>query len=297
MQDSMPAPGTSGAERPRMMTTGAKRIRWADVLAYAVLSAGGVFTIFPFVWMISTSLKADQYILEFPPVWIPSPIAWNNYVDVWGLVPVLSGFVNSLTVAVIGTAGTVMASSLAGFAFAKLQFPGRERLFLIALGSMMVPAAVLLIPQFMLFREFKWINTLLPLIVPSLFGGAYDTFFFRQFFRTLPDELLDAAKIDGAGFFRIFATIAVPLSTPVFATMTLLNFMGRWNDYLGPVIYLHDIERQTLPVLISTFQSQYISQYNFMMTLSVMSMIPIIILFLFTQRYFIEGITTTGLKG
>jgi multiple sugar transport system permease protein len=278
----------SRADRARFLRLGA---------AYLALGAGGIFMLLPFLWMISTSLKPSAYVLQMPPQWIPNPIAWENYLTIWELVPLAAGFRNSALVAVVGTVGVLAASSLAGFAFAKLQFPGREALFIVALGTMMIPGAVLLIPQFVLFRQLGWINTLLPLIVPSLFGAPYETFFFRQFFRTIPDELVDAATIDGCSFFGIYWRLMLPLATPVIAALTILAFMWRWNDFLGPLIYLHKPDRQTLPVLIATFQSQYISDYAPMMAVSVLSMLPIILLFFLAQRYFIEGITMTGLRG
>ncbi|NJM09066.1 ABC transporter permease subunit, partial [Candidatus Gracilibacteria bacterium] len=277
------------------------RARWSRLLqitaAYLILGTGSIFMLLPFLWMLSTSLKPQQLVLQIPPQWIPNPVAWENYIKIWDLVPLAAGFRNSALVAVLGTVGVLVGSSLAGFAFAKLRFPGREALFIVALGTMMIPGAVLLIPQFVLFRQFGWINTLLPLIVPSLFGAPYETFFFRQFFRTIPDELVDAATIDGCSFFGIYWRVMLPLATPVVAALTILAFMWRWNDFLGPLIYLHRPERQTLPVLIATFQSQYISDYAPMMAVSVLSMLPIIVLFFLAQRYFIEGITMTGLRG
>jgi multiple sugar transport system permease protein len=292
---TLPGRGERNKMRPRSRAGVARLVRLSG--AYLLLGAGSLFMVLPFLWMISTSLKEQEYVLRVPPEWIPNPIVWQNYLRIWELVPLAAGFRNSLLVAVIGTFGVLVASSLAGFAFAKLQFPGREALFLLALATMMIPGAVLLIPQFVLFRQLGWVNTLLPLIVPSLFGAPYETFFFRQFFRTIPDELVDAAKIDGCSFFRIYWAIMLPLATPVLAALTILAFMWRWNDFLGPLIYLHKPERQTLPVMIATFQSQYISDYAPMMAVSVLSMLPIIVLFLLAQRYFIEGITMTGLRG
>ncbi|MGH2531705.1 MAG: carbohydrate ABC transporter permease [Thermomicrobiales bacterium] len=267
------------------------------LLSYLLLGLGSVATLFPFAWMISTSLKANQYVMQVPPQWIPDPIVWRNYVDIWDLVPLASGFRNSATVAVLGTIGVLFASSLAGFAFAKLDFPGRNVLFMVTLSTMMLPDAVLLVPQFILFRELGWIDTLRPLIVPSFFGAAFETFFFRQYFRTIPDDLIDAAEVDGASFFHIYRAIVLPLSGPVLITLGLFAFMWRWNDYMGPLIYLHHPEKQTLPVLISTFQSQYTSDFPRMMAVAVLSILPIIILFFLMQRRFIEGIALTGMKG
>ncbi len=274
-----------------------QREKIGDILSYLFLTAGSILTLFPFLWMISTSLKETQYVLQFPPQWIPNPVNFQNYVDVWDLVPLAQGFKNSFWVATTGTIGVLFASSLAGFAFAKLEFPGRDRLLILLMATMMIPGIVLLIPQFLLYRELHWINTFKPLIIPSFFGAVYETFFFRQYFRTVPRDLIDAAQIDGASFITIYWRIAVPLAKPVFATLAVLAFMWRWNDYMGPLIYLHDIEKQTLPVMISTFQSQYITAYGLMMAASVLSILPIIILFFFMQRYFVEGITMTGLKG
>jgi multiple sugar transport system permease protein len=273
------------------------RERLIKGLSYILLTAGSLFTIFPFLWMISTSLKEQEYILIFPPQWIPNPFDFQNYVEIWSDVPLASGFVNSTVVAVTGTFGVLLASSLAAFAFAKLDFPGKKWLFMMMLGTMMIPGAVLMIPQFILFKNLGWVNTLNPLIIPSFFGAIYETFFFRQFFRTIPDEFIDAAKIDGASFFQIYWRVILPQATPAVATLGILAFMWRWNDYMGPLIYLQDIDKQTLPVLISTFQSLYTTSYGKMMAVSVLSILPIITLFLFMQRYFVEGLAMTGLKG
>ncbi len=283
------------AVRWSLNTKSARRLTQA--VSYIVLTAGSLFTIFPFLWMLSTSLKSTQYMLQFPPQWIPDPITFQHYNDVFRLLPLAQGFANSFFIAIVGTIGVLFASSLAGYSFAKLEFPGRDRIFILMMLTMMIPGAVLLIPQFLLFRSLGWVNTFNPLIIPSLFGAIYETFFFRQFFRTIPNELIDAAKIDGASFFTIYWRIVVPLAKPVFATLAVLAFMWRWNDYMGPLIYLNDIQKQTVPVMISTFQSQYLTAYGLMMAASVLSILPIIVLFFFMQRYFVEGITLTGLKG
>jgi multiple sugar transport system permease protein len=266
-------------------------------VSYVILTVGSIFMLFPFVWMLSTSLKDTQYILQFPPQWIPNPVNFQNYADIWTLVPLARGFLNSAFISVTGTIGVLIASSLAGFAFAKLHFPGRDKIFVVLLITLMIPGAILLIPQFILFRDLKWVGTYNPLIIPSFFGAVYETFFFRQFFRGLPNDLIDAAKIDGASIFTIYWRIAAPLSRPVFATLAVLAFMWRWNDYMGPLIYLQDPEMQTVPVLISSFQSQYITSYGLLMAASVLSILPIMILFFVLQRYFVEGIAMTGLKG
>ncbi|MBX3061981.1 MAG: carbohydrate ABC transporter permease [Anaerolineae bacterium] len=265
--------------------------------SYVILSAGSIFMLFPFLWMISTSLKQTQYILQFPPQWIPNPINTQNYADIWTQIPLARGFLNSAFISITGTIGVLIASSLAGFSFAKLRFPGRDKIFVVLLVTLMIPGAILLVPQFILYKDLRWVGTYNPLIIPSLFGAVYETFFFRQFFRGLPNDLIDAAKIDGASLFTVFWRIAVPLSRPVFATLAVLAFMWRWNDYMGPLIYLQDPNMQTVPVLISSFQSQYLTQYGMLMAASVLSILPIVILFFFLQRYFVEGIAMTGLKG
>lgn len=267
------------------------------LISYSVLIVGGLFTLFPFLWMISTSLKEEQYLLTFPPQLIPNPVNFQNYQDIWTLIPLAQGFLNSTFISVTGTLGVLFASSLAGFAFAKLRFPFRDRLFVVLLATLMIPGAILLVPQFILYRDLGWLGSYSPLIIPSLFGAVYETFFFRQFFRGIPDELIDSAKIDGANWFVIYWRIVVPLSRPVFATLAVLAFMWRWNDYLGPLIYLQRPEMQTVPVLISTFQSQYITQYGLLMAASVLSILPILLVFILMQRYFVEGIAMTGLKG
>jgi multiple sugar transport system permease protein len=276
------------------ITTSNRLTKW---VSYGVLSLGGIFTLFPFLWMLSTSLKEDQYLLQFPPQWIPNPLNFQNYRDIWELIPLAQGFANSAFISITGTIGVLFASSLAGFAFAKLRFPFRDKLFVVLLATLMIPGAILLVPQFILYRDLDWIGTYNPLIIPSLFGAVYETFFFRQFFRGIPDDLIDSAKIDGASWFTIYLRIIVPLSRPVFATLAVLAFMWRWNDYMGPLIYLQDNNMQTVPVMISTFQSQYITQYGLLMAASVVSILPILVVYIFMQRYFVEGIAMTGLKG
>ncbi|CAH0121580.1 L-arabinose transport system permease protein AraQ [Paenibacillus sp. CECT 9249] len=272
----------------------------ANVLSFLILLAGSIFMIAPFVWTVSTSMKDQRNVFDMPPKWIPDPFTVKNYTEVWQASPLLNGFMNSLIiVAVVLTVG-LLISAMSAYAFGKFDFPFKGVLFLGLLGTMMIPYSVVMIPQYIGFSRLDWVDTLLPLIVPGLFGNIVVIFFLRQYLQgSLPNDLIEAAKIDGCSFPRIFWTIALPIMKPALAAQAALGFMGIWNDFLGPLIYLHTPEKQTIQVLIASMQALYIGQSNYpmIMAAAVIAMVPVILVFFFCQRYFIESLAISGIKG
>jgi multiple sugar transport system permease protein len=267
------------------------------LLLHGLIWLGGVAMVLPFLWMLSTSLKSQGEAMVYPPQWIPDQILWSNYVDVVQSFPFATFAFNSLKIALVGTVGQLISTSLAAYAFARMNFPGRNLLFILLLSTLMVPGHVTMIPTFILFNRLGWVNTHYPLMVPAWFGGAFGTFLIRQFFLTVPQEYSDAAAIDGAGHGAIFWRIYVPLAKPVLATLALFTFMNHWNEFLLPVIYLTDQEKLTLTVGLSTFRQQYSTLYHYLMAGTLLSIIPIFVLFVLLQKYFVRGIVMSGLKG
>lgn len=288
---------TIAASRPAARTT-AVVDTVARVIVYILLVTFGITFVLPYFWMVSTSFKQTGYEFQYPPVWIPNPFVWRNYVDTWNLLPFAMWAWNTIVIVVLSMAGSILTSSMAGFGFARLRFPGRGVLFTVVLSTMMLPSIVTLIPKFILFTNLGWVNTNLPLWVPSWFGGdAFFIFLCRQFFLTIPHELDEAARIDGASSWRIYLQLMLPLSKPVLATMAIFAFQGGWNDFLGPLIYLPDREKMTLAVGLNTMLGMYQTNWNYLMAASTMMTLPVIIIFFLAQRQFIRGITTTGLAG
>lgn len=268
-------------------------------VTYVILAAIGVTMIVPFLWMISTSLKEPQAIYTFPPKWIPEPVIVDSYLKVWRIVPFARFYLNSIFVAACVTLGQVLTSACAAYAFSRLRFPGRDKLFFAYLATMMIPYSVVLVPVYILMVYFRWIDTYKALIIPAMFT-AYGTFLLRQFFMTIPRDLEDAARIDGCSLFGIFWRIILPLSKPALATLTMFTFMASWNNFMWPLLVTNSQEKATLPVGLSYFQEVY--QYtqpdwSLLMAGSLLAVLPVIILFVFTQRFFVEGIKLTGIKG
>lgn len=268
---------------------------------YLVLAIGGISMVAPFLWMLTTSLKNAGEVFSFQKnwwmEWIPTSFVWRNYFEVWEVVPFARFYFNSIFVAVCVTAAQVTTSAMAAYAFARLYFPGRDKVFLGYLATMMVPGAVTMIPVFILLRYLGWIDTYKALIFPAAFT-AYGTFLLRQFFLTLPKDLEDAAKIDGCSHLGIFWRIILPLSKPALATLTTFTFMGNWMSFMWPLIVLNTHDKFTLPVGLAYFRGLYGStEWTLLMAASVMFVFPIIVVFVFNQRFFIEGIKLTGIKG
>jgi multiple sugar transport system permease protein len=281
------------------------RSRTATLLIQAALIVLSLIYAFPLLWLISTALKPIGETMKSPPVWIPSEIQWGNFkeamvygADKLGYIPFLVYARNTILVCALVVSGVVFSNTVVAYSFARLRWPGRDVFFAITLATMMVPFPVLMVPTFGIFRELDWIGTFRPLWVPAWFGSAFSIFLLRQFFRAIPFELSEAAKIDGASEWRIFRDVVLPLSKPAIAVVALFAFMGAWNDFLGPLIYLLDQDTFTLSLGLQFYQSQHGgTQWNLLMAASTIVIAPVIILFFFTQRLFIQGIALTGLKG
>jgi multiple sugar transport system permease protein len=267
-----------------------------------MLTLAAFVFIFPFFWTVMTSFKSPQEISVFPPTMFPTDWRWNNYPRVFEKAPFLLWIRNSLFLVVMGTSGMLISSSMAGYAFARFDFRGKELIFVLTLATMMLPAQVTLIPQFVLFHKLDWINSYKPLWIPAWFGGgAFAIFLMRQFMMQLPRDLDEAAIIDGAGAFKIFWQILMPLCKPVIATLAVISIIGRWNNFLGPVIYLRQSSKFTVAVGLNYFRNLPESGgeplTHLLMAASVMTTAPLIILFFAAQRYFVQGIALTGMKG
>jgi ABC-type glycerol-3-phosphate transport system permease component len=265
---------------------------------HTVLSAIGVLFIVPFFWLIITSLKPLDQVFTDPPKWIPEPVLWQNYVEALTspAFPFLRLLRNTLFYSVLSTLGVVLSCSLIAYGFARLDFWGRDVLFGITLSTMMLPGIVTLIPTYILFRWLGWVGTYAPLIVPYFFGSAFNIFLLRQFFMTIPWELTDAARVDGANELRIFWQVMLPLIKPAVLVVAVFHFMYTWNDFMGPLIYLNNAAEYPLVLGLYAFQTQHGVKWNLMMAASLSVTLPILVLFFVAQRYFIEGITLTGLK-
>ncbi|KQS45165.1 sugar ABC transporter permease [Exiguobacterium sp. Leaf196] len=276
-----------------------KKDRITDIFVFIFLTMGAIVMIAPLLWMVSTSLKSKDEVFSLPPVWIPTDISFNKYMEIWNMGPLLSGISNSLIVALSVTIVGTFTSSLAAFAFAKLNFRGKNKIFLLLFASVMIPYPVLMIPQFMMFSEIGWVDTLLPLIVPGLFGNIFMIFFLRQFLNSIPNSIIEAAKIDGCSYFQIFYKIVFPLIKPAVAAQLILWFMAIWNDYLGPILYLNSPEKQTLQLVIANFNASYAiqSDYPLIMAASVVALLPMLIVFMIFQKQIIESIAISGVKG
>jgi multiple sugar transport system permease protein len=266
------------------------------IFLYLLISLMAAVMIVPFVWMLSTSLKTNQYVLSFPPQLIPNPITFESYTRLFELYPMGRMFFNSLFAAVVTTLGQLVTCSMAAYAFARLQFRGREVLFLVYLATLMVPFQVTITPLFILMRVFDWINTYQGLILPGIFS-AFGTFLLRQYLLTIPRELEEAAFIDGASHFTVFRKIVLPLATPALATLAVFAFMGSWNAFLWPLFVLQDLKLMTLPVGLATLHGRWLTEWNLVMAGSVITTVPMIIIYLFAQKYLVKGFLMSGLKG
>lgn len=265
-------------------------------LLYLIIAGGALTMLLPFAWMVSTSLKTNAQTYVFPPQWIPRPVCWGNYSKVWEAAPFGRFFLNTIFVSTTVTVGQLVTCSLGAYAFARLRFPGRELLFLLYLATLMVPFHVTMIPVFILVRDLNWIDKYQSMIIPSLFS-PYGTFLLRQFFKTLPREMEEAVLIDGGGYWTTFRHIALPLSKPALATLGTFVFMWKWNDFLWPLIVINSMDMKPLSLGIAFFQGQFNVSWNLMMAASSAALLPVLAVFVFAQKYFVEGITLTGLKG
>lgn len=272
-----------------------RKISGGKIVQYLVIILVSLTMVLPFVWMLSASLKAETEIFGFPIKWIPETFRWDNYTKVWTTVPFGLYYLNTLKIAVITTILVVINSSLAGYAFAKIKFPESNRLFFIYIATMMIPYQVMMIPQFMLMNKLGLVNTHWALIILGTFN-PFGVFLFRQFFLSIPDELLEAARIDGLSEFGIYWRIVMPLSKPAIATLVIFSFMHAWNDFLGPLIYLTSDRLYTLQLGIQHFITEYNTEYSLLMAAAVSAIVPTIIVYFFAQDHFIKGVANTGIK-
>lgn len=274
--------------------TAQKRI--VIILSVIVLTIGAITMIIPFVWSLLTSLKSSENVFAHSAFWIQFPPDFSAYKEIWRKVPILTYTLNTLKVSTIVTVGQLLTSSLAGYAFAKLKFPGRDKLFMFYLATMMIPGTVLLIPNFVIMSKIGAVNTHWALILSAI-GSVYSTFLMRQFFQTFPNELEDAAKLDGCNPFGFYWHILLPNSKPIFTTLGLMAFQGIWNDFQWPLIVLNDQKLRTLQVGLSYLNSEFYTDWNLLMAGSILTMLPILILFFCVQKYFVQSFKLTGLKG
>lgn len=271
--------------------------RFKFTLAHLILIIASAFFLIPFIWMVSTSLKPITQIFSYPPEWIPSPFRWVNYIDAIEYIPFFTFLKNTVVITVLSTVGVAISCPLVAYSFAKLEWKGRNVLFVITIAVMMIPAQVTMIPLFLLFNKIGWVGTPLPLIIPAFFGVPFFIFLLRQFFMGLPNTLRDAAKIDGAGEFRIYWQIMLPLAQPAVLAVALFQFMNSWTDFIGPLLYLTDEVQYTLSLGLQQFQTQMGTEWGLMMSVATMMTLPIIVMFFFLQKTFINGITFSGIKG
>jgi multiple sugar transport system permease protein len=291
--------GRSGLPARSGQRSAKSSLKLGNIITTLILSVGAIIMIAPLAWTFSTSLKTKDGVFELPPQWIPDPFVWENYARIWTAGPLLSGIQNSLIVACSVTIIGSLTSALAAFAFAKMRMPFKNVLFLGLLSGLMIPFPTLMIPQFTIFASIGWVDTLLPLIVPGLFGNIIMIFFLRQFLNTVPDSIVEAARIDGASYVQIFWTLIMPAIRPALAAQFILWFMAVWNDYLAPIIYLNSPGTQTLQLVIANFNAQYAIQtdYPLIMAASFIALLPVLIVFIVFQRQIIESIALSGSKG
>lgn len=283
--------------RPPLLHDKRKQQQVARIFAYITVATLGVCYVLPFLWMIITSLKPNTQIFAYPPIWIPNPFVWENYPNALKYIPFFRYMQNTLVISGLNVAGHVFSCSVAAFGFSRITWKGRDTLFFIYLATMMLPAAVTLIPTFILFSKLRWIGTVLPLVVPSFFGGAFFVFMLRQFFMGIPRDLDEAAKIDGCNEFQVFGRIILPLARPALATVALFTFLNAYRDFLGPLIYLTEQEQWTISLGLNMFRNQFGAEWQMMMAASAVTMAPILLLFFLTQKTFIQGLALTGIKG
>ena len=286
-------------QSPKKGSSGRKALGRFGILI--ILIVGAIFMFAPFAFLISSSLKEELQVFQFPIQWIPDPVRWMNYVDALTQKPFLLYFSNTMIMVIFNQIAILGTASLCGYALARIDFPGRDFWFGVALATMMLPYYVTMVPQFILFSRLGWMDTYKPLIIPYFFGGgAFNIFLFRQFFRTIPEDFSDAARIDGCSEFGIFWRIFLPLSTPVLITVAIFTFMASWNDFIGPLLYINSPEKFTVALGLATYRSMMgvgRTRWDLLMAASVAMTLPIVLVFFVLQRYFIKGVVMSGIKG
>ena len=273
-----------------------KRSLWKTILIYIMLAVLTIVTLLPLVWMLSSSFKLSSEVFSFPIKWIPEKFHWENYVLIWEKIDLARYTFNSFKLSIIITAIQLLTSSFAAYGFSKCHFPGRDKLFLAYIATIAIPWQVYMLPQYIMMQKFSLIDTHLSIILLQSFT-AFGVFLLRQFYITIPDELLEAARIDGLTEYGTFARIVLPLTKPAMATLTIMSFVTVWNDYMGPMIYFNSNKNETIQLGIQLFVGQYSAEYGLIMATSVLAVVPVFIVFLAFQRFFVEGIASSGLKG
>ncbi|KRE52044.1 carbohydrate ABC transporter permease [Paenibacillus sp. Soil724D2] len=273
-----------------------KYMPYRNLLSHLILIVAAVVLMFPFVWMLSGSFKDNLEVVRMPPNLIPDTFKFSNYVEITKYFPIYRFLGNSVGVSLVTTAAQMVVCAMAAFVFAKIPFRGRETLFVLYLITMMIPMQVTMTPLFIVFQKLHLTNTYLGLILPGIFS-AYGTFLLRQHIMTIPDPLIEAARMDGASYLRVFVSIILPLSKPALATLAIFAFMASWNNFLWPLIITSDKELMTLPIGLSKLQGRWATEWNILMAGNVISFVPIFIVFLFASKYFIKGMTMSGVKG
>ena len=274
--------------------TKSQKERVSSIILFVVLTLGAILILFPIAWMICTALKSAPEIAMYPPKLLPEKPMFENFIIAWGKAPFTKYTINTLIIVFFSIIGNVFVNSFVSYGFAKVDFAGKNILFTCILATMMIPGFITLVPTYVIFSKLHWVNTYLPLIVPAFLGNAFHIFMMRQFYMTIPIELTEAARIDGAGHFYIWGKLMMPLVKPVMATIALIAFKGSWSDFQGPLLYLSDRNMYTLQLGLQVFKGQGFTEWNYLMAVSFLSMIPILILFFCFQNYFIEGMNTSG---
>ncbi len=292
----IPTP-TLPIRRARGLQSMRTRQRIGHFLLHVLMIALGVTFLMPLAWVASTSLKLPGQVFITPIEWLPTSPRWENYLDVFRRLPFEKFIVNSLFVTTMGTIGSVLSSVMVAFGLSRIRWPGREIVFTVLLATMMLPGVVTLIPVFIIFKQIRWVGTFYPLWVPAWFGGAFYVFLMRQYMLTLPIELDEAAKMDGASNFRILWQVIAPLCGPAIASVAIFSFLFHYNDFMGPLIYISDNTMYTLPLGLLWFQGRFGNFWHLVMAASMITILPVIVLFFFAQRYFVQGIQFTGLAG
>jgi alpha-1,4-digalacturonate transport system permease protein len=281
-------PGRGGKE-PR------GRLKGANLFAWLLLVVGALVVAFPLYWMFATAVRPKKEIFGGGLDLVPSPFVWSNFSDAWTKLPWDQFYINSIAIAAIAVPVTVFINLLAGYSFAKYKFPGRDILFLLMISTLMIPIQVIMVPEFLIVAKLGWVNTWWGVLVPRA-AEAFGLFMVRQFMVSIPDELIEAARLDGAGEFAIFRMVVLPLSWPVIAVLSIFTFMWRWNDFAWPLVVLQEQSAYTVPLGLNLMKGQYFTDWTGLMSMSLLSIIPMMLVFIFFQRYFIQGIASTGLK-
>jgi multiple sugar transport system permease protein len=265
-------------------------------VVHSVLIFFGLLMIVPFLWMLSSSLKDMPQMFIIPPKILPDPVIWSNYMDSWNALPFGGAYLNSFKITIINVAATLLTASMAGFAFAKLKFPGKDIIFIAFLATMMVPFQVTMIPVFIIMKYLNFLDNHLSLIIPGMLANAYGVFLLRQFIKGIPAEMEESGILDGCNYWQIYLNIILPLLKAPLAALGIFTFMGNWNSFLAPLIYLNSPEKFTVPLLLNQFRGLYITNWELMMAAACLAIIPVLFVYIMGQKYIIEGITLTGLK-